>query len=213
MVPAIKLLFLFLSITLSSGSFIDPTTPSDAQSTTPLFNDDEAKHHPSPHTNANQSSPLPPPPTTSPIYTLTMSDEFNTPNRTFKDGDDPTWTAIHKNGGFEHFVLFFSFLFYCLTLIQSPSQSPSPSPSPSPSLLRLHKRSHAVLHRLLSLNLLRPPHNKNRLWRNFLQGLRRRQQKILHGEEVLHLGDGSVLEQVLLHGGDYGSQCQVAWEE
>ena len=50
MVPAIKLLLLLLSITLSSGSFIDPTTPSDAQSTTPLFNDDEAKHHPSPHT-------------------------------------------------------------------------------------------------------------------------------------------------------------------
>ena len=26
-----------------------------------------------------------------------MSDEFNTPNRTFKDGHDPTWTALDKS--------------------------------------------------------------------------------------------------------------------
>ncbi|GMH94422.1 hypothetical protein TL16_g12902, partial [Triparma laevis f. inornata] len=30
-------------------------------------------------------------------FDLTMSDEFNTNGRTFKDGDDPMWTAIDKN--------------------------------------------------------------------------------------------------------------------
>ena len=29
-------------------------------------------------------------------YDLVMSDEFNVPNRTFGDGDDPTWTALDK---------------------------------------------------------------------------------------------------------------------
>ena len=40
-----------------------------------------------------------------------MSDEFNAPGRTFKDGDDPTWTALDKSdddssaagGGSQHF--------------------------------------------------------------------------------------------------------------
>mmetsp|Transcript_30290 Transcript_30290/g.64172 ORF Transcript_30290/g.64172 Transcript_30290/m.64172 type:complete len:759 (+) Transcript_30290:275-2551(+) len=31
------------------------------------------------------------------VYDLVMSDEFNVPNRTFKDGDDPTWTALDKS--------------------------------------------------------------------------------------------------------------------
>ena len=26
-----------------------------------------------------------------------MSDEFETPHRSFKDGEDPRWTAVHKN--------------------------------------------------------------------------------------------------------------------
>uniref|UniRef100_A0A7S4JAL0 GH16 domain-containing protein n=1 Tax=Odontella aurita TaxID=265563 RepID=A0A7S4JAL0_9STRA len=30
-------------------------------------------------------------------YKLVMSDEFNTPGRTFEDGADPKWTSIHKN--------------------------------------------------------------------------------------------------------------------
>ncbi len=30
-------------------------------------------------------------------FKLVMSDEFNTPGRSFGDGDDPIWTALHKN--------------------------------------------------------------------------------------------------------------------
>jgi Beta-glucan synthesis-associated protein SKN1/KRE6/Sbg1 len=30
-------------------------------------------------------------------YTLVFSDEFNQPGRTFRDGEDPKWTAEHKN--------------------------------------------------------------------------------------------------------------------
>merc|ERR1712087_599947 len=31
------------------------------------------------------------------VYDLIMSDEFNVPNRTFNDGDDPLWTALDKS--------------------------------------------------------------------------------------------------------------------
>jgi hypothetical protein len=31
------------------------------------------------------------------VFDLVMSDEFNVPGRTFDDGHDPAWTAIHKN--------------------------------------------------------------------------------------------------------------------
>mmetsp|Transcript_1073 Transcript_1073/g.1368 ORF Transcript_1073/g.1368 Transcript_1073/m.1368 type:complete len:685 (-) Transcript_1073:264-2318(-) len=31
------------------------------------------------------------------MYDLVMSDEFNVPNRTFKDGHDPVWTALDKS--------------------------------------------------------------------------------------------------------------------
>jgi beta-glucanase (GH16 family) len=31
------------------------------------------------------------------VYHLVMSDEFNTPNRTFTDGHDPVWTALDKS--------------------------------------------------------------------------------------------------------------------
>lgn len=31
------------------------------------------------------------------VFELVMSDEFNVPGRTFDDGHDPAWTAIHKN--------------------------------------------------------------------------------------------------------------------
>ena len=30
-------------------------------------------------------------------HSLVMSDEFETPHRSFKDGEDPRWTAVHKN--------------------------------------------------------------------------------------------------------------------
>ena len=53
-------------------------------------------------------TPAPPPtvaPTMAPTtdhevlseHTLVMSDEFNTPGRTFQDGLDPLWTALDKN--------------------------------------------------------------------------------------------------------------------
>lgn len=31
------------------------------------------------------------------VFGLVMSDEFNVPSRSFDDGQDSTWTAIHKN--------------------------------------------------------------------------------------------------------------------
>lgn len=31
------------------------------------------------------------------VYDLVFSDEFNTPHRTFEDGNDPRWTALEKN--------------------------------------------------------------------------------------------------------------------
>lgn len=45
------------------------------------------------------------------VYHLVMSDEFNTPNRSFADGHDPVWTALDKpdddsssaGGGSQHF--------------------------------------------------------------------------------------------------------------
>ncbi|KAL7540766.1 hypothetical protein ACHAXR_010368 [Thalassiosira sp. AJA248-18] len=40
-------------------------------------------------------TPAPTPPKR--IYDLVFSDEFNTPNRRFKDGHDPRWTALEKN--------------------------------------------------------------------------------------------------------------------
>ncbi len=35
--------------------------------------------------------------TTKKNFKLVMSDEFNSPGRSFRDGDDPIWTALHKN--------------------------------------------------------------------------------------------------------------------
>ena len=35
-------------------------------------------------------------------HTLVMSDEFETPHRSFKDGEDPRWTAINKNDYHAH---------------------------------------------------------------------------------------------------------------
>ena len=70
------LLATFRLLTASSSvkplPFVDPETPSSQRFTTSL------------------SSP------SSPSYTLVMSDEFNTPGRSFGDGQDDLWTAPTK---------------------------------------------------------------------------------------------------------------------
>jgi len=69
----------------TNGGWIDEETPADKRKITSLIDGTE--------------------------YDLVMSDEFNAPGRTFKDGDDPTWTALDKSdddssaagGGSQHF--------------------------------------------------------------------------------------------------------------
>ncbi len=58
-----------------SADWIDLDTPQSAYNTTsiPLGNTDKKN------------------------FKLVMSDEFNAPGRSFGDGDDPTWTTMHKN--------------------------------------------------------------------------------------------------------------------
>jgi hypothetical protein len=51
-----------------SGGWLDPDTPLDANT---------AMSH-----------------KTGEVYHLVMSDEFNVENRTFANGEDPTWTAM-----------------------------------------------------------------------------------------------------------------------
>mmetsp|Transcript_16331 Transcript_16331/g.35295 ORF Transcript_16331/g.35295 Transcript_16331/m.35295 type:complete len:695 (+) Transcript_16331:213-2297(+) len=77
--------------------------------------DDEKKHHkrhrgfptqsptdfptwePTSTPSTAPSSVTPAPTQPERIYDLVFSDEFNTPHRTFKDGNDPRWTALEKN--------------------------------------------------------------------------------------------------------------------
>mmetsp|Transcript_41752 Transcript_41752/g.77239 ORF Transcript_41752/g.77239 Transcript_41752/m.77239 type:complete len:657 (-) Transcript_41752:751-2721(-) len=105
--------------TVDAG-WIDPDTPEEAYTTWSL--PAHAYHRPtsanctnSTHgghgkncTNTTKFSPSSEPLTDSPTmapteqyvpreYKLVMSDEFNTPGRTFEDGSDPKWTSIHKN--------------------------------------------------------------------------------------------------------------------
>ncbi len=58
-----------------SADWIDVDTPQSAYNTTsiPLGNTDKKN------------------------FKLVMSDEFNAPGRSFGDGDDPIWTAMHRN--------------------------------------------------------------------------------------------------------------------
>lgn len=60
-----------LAATTVSAGWIDEDTPKHLRTTTSLVDGTE--------------------------YELVMSDEFNIPNRTFADGDDPTWTALDKS--------------------------------------------------------------------------------------------------------------------
>lgn len=63
-------LIVFLRPSEVSGGFIDMDTPLDKRTTTSFVDKT--------------------------VYHLVMSDEFNTPNRTFTDGHDPVWTALDK---------------------------------------------------------------------------------------------------------------------
>lgn len=55
----------------AQGGWVDPDTPENKRTTTSFIDGTE--------------------------YKLVMSDEFNVPGRTFKDGDDPAWTALDKS--------------------------------------------------------------------------------------------------------------------
>jgi beta-glucanase (GH16 family) len=67
----INLVMLSSCLLLASSSWIDPDTAGSAYHSTSL--------------------------STGTKYDLVFSDEFNIPGRTFKDGDDPRWTAMNKN--------------------------------------------------------------------------------------------------------------------
>ena len=60
-----------LCVACARAGWIDADTPKNAQTITGYG--DDSKH------------------------TLVMSDEFETPHRSFKDGEDPRWTTINKN--------------------------------------------------------------------------------------------------------------------
>lgn len=64
-------LIVLLLLSLARGGWIDPDTPLDERTTT-SFTD---------------QAPL----------NLVFSDEFNVPGRSFRDGHDPRWTAMHKD--------------------------------------------------------------------------------------------------------------------
>jgi hypothetical protein len=99
----------------TSAGWIDPDTPADSMTTEPLdprpppYANDGAggkkgkkkRHHTPSPTTSPTSAPTDAPtdaPTVSPkTYSLVFSDEFNTPNRSFEDGNDPRWTAMEKN--------------------------------------------------------------------------------------------------------------------
>ena len=60
-----------LCVACAQAGWIDADTPKNAQTITGYG--DNSKH------------------------TLVMSDEFETTGRSFRDGEDPRWTAVHKN--------------------------------------------------------------------------------------------------------------------
>jgi len=63
----------FLTFRPLRASWVDPDTPFESRTTKALFLEDVRK------------------------YELVFSDEFEDDGRNFKDGNDPRWTAIHKN--------------------------------------------------------------------------------------------------------------------
>lgn len=68
-----RIIFIALMVGVSSPEWIDPDTPEYFHETKPLTRGDKRD------------------------YKLVFSDEFNVDGRTFHDGEDPRWTAIHKN--------------------------------------------------------------------------------------------------------------------
>lgn len=67
----ISLALASLSVRSVNGGWIDPDTPEDKRTIKSLVDGTD--------------------------YDLVMSDEFNVQGRSFKDGDDPTWTALDKS--------------------------------------------------------------------------------------------------------------------
>lgn len=110
-------LVLSIPLTFCRGDdWIDPDTPQDAYTTEPLVPrvpnipkpEEKVKKHGNKTLTPSPTTTLPPSqaPSTSPTVTptfsprafeLVFSDEFNTPDRTFQDGQDPRWTALEKN--------------------------------------------------------------------------------------------------------------------
>lgn len=116
----------FLATSVLAG-WIDPDTPEDKRTLTPLRvvpaarpkkhrddgdDDDDDGHrrrrrrHPEPTLSPTEwptfsptELPTPAPVSTKPlrVYDLVFSDEFDSPGRTFEDGADPRWTAMEKN--------------------------------------------------------------------------------------------------------------------
>lgn len=66
-------LLLILGPTFTGAGWVDPDSPLEAQTTRALAKGDNRE------------------------YELVFSDEFEQDGRTFHDGNDPRWTAIHKN--------------------------------------------------------------------------------------------------------------------
>lgn len=62
-----------LAVTFLEASWVDPDTPLHSLSSKSLFSEDTRE------------------------FELVFSDEFEQDGRSFKDGNDPRWTAIHKN--------------------------------------------------------------------------------------------------------------------
>ena len=93
-----------IHILVCRAGWIDPDTPANASTVVPLEvvrrlpsntdDDDDDKTAPGSWNNRNLHRSQNENQRT---YSLVFSDEFNAPHRSFKDGDDPRWTALDKN--------------------------------------------------------------------------------------------------------------------
>jgi hypothetical protein len=118
LVLAMALFLVPSSFCFASATWIDPDTPMDVRTTQPFTprgavrhkiakkkNSTHHHHHhhtPSPTGTPNPTfvptiSPTVYPTATPDTFELVFSDEFNTPFRSFEDGNDPRWTALEKN--------------------------------------------------------------------------------------------------------------------
>lgn len=98
-VHALLVLWLRLSVVLVAGptmawaGWIDPDTPAHAQQTTSLYEEELLELARKAQTKGKHAGALPTPRRLS----LVFSDEFDVDGRTFRDGEDPRWTALHRN--------------------------------------------------------------------------------------------------------------------